>query len=87
MGEKSRQASELLSELRAEHTEICADHVLGKASQGAVAKIAAQIADVENKSTGLERIVALKRNELCQLQSELAPLHAAVPARASASDQ
>ena len=73
--EKARSASQFLSELRAQHAETCADGVLGKTSQGAVNKIAAQIVDVENKTIGLETIVSLKRSELSELQSALQPLH------------
>lgn len=74
--EKNKSASKFLAELRAERTEICADAVLGKTSQGAVNKNAAQIADVESKVTGIERIVSVKRSELSELQSSLQPLHA-----------
>jgi hypothetical protein len=73
--EKGKSASAFLAELRAQHTEICADAVLGKASQGAVNKVAAQIVDVENKVIGIEKIVSLKRSELSELQSALQPLH------------
>jgi hypothetical protein len=72
--EKARSASEFLSELRAQHAETCADAVLGKASQGAVNKIAGQIVDVENKVIGIEKIVAVKRNELSESQAALQPL-------------
>jgi hypothetical protein len=74
--EKGKSASKFLAELRAQHTELCAEAVLGKASQGAVNKVAAQILDVGNKLIGIEKIVSLKRTELSELQSALQPLHA-----------
>lgn len=82
--EKGKSASNFLAELRAQHTEICADAVLGKASQGAVNKIALQIVDVESKMTGIERIVSVKRSGLSELQATLQPLHLEHSLRAQA---
>jgi hypothetical protein len=82
--EKGKSASKFLAELRAQHTEICADVVLGKASQGAVNKITGQILDLENKLIGIEKIVSLKRSELAELQSALQPLHVQQSERAQA---
>jgi hypothetical protein len=80
--EKGKSASKFLAELRAQHAEICADAVLGKASQGAVNKVAGQIVDVENKVIGIEKIVSFKRSELSELQNALQPLHSAQTERA-----